>query len=57
MNFNVEFQTLMRFCFLQGKCVFTPWESHAIKVSKFQKQIFLFSFEPKNECNYFFILP
>ena len=24
-----------------------------IKVSKFQKQIFLFSFEPKNEQNYF----
>ena len=23
------------------------------KVSKFQKQIFLFSFEPKNEQNYF----
>ena len=24
-----------------------------LKVSKFQKQIFLFSFEPKNERNYF----
>ena len=27
----------------------------AVKVSKFQKQIFLFSFEPKNERNCFFI--
>ena len=26
-----------------------------LKVSKFQKQIFLFTFEPKNERNYFFI--
>ena len=26
-----------------------------LKVSKFQKQIFLFSFEPKNEQNYFLI--
>ena len=26
-----------------------------IKVSQFQKQIFLFSFEPKTEWNYFFI--
>ena len=25
-----------------------------LKVSKFRKQIFLFSFEPKNERNYFF---
>jgi hypothetical protein len=24
-----------------------------LKVSKFQKQVFLFSFEPKNEQNYF----
>ena len=24
-----------------------------LKVSKFQKQIFMFSFEPKNEQNYF----
>ena len=31
-----------------------PKES-ALKVSKFWKQIFLFSFEPKNERNYFFI--
>ena len=28
-----------------------PW----IKVSKFQKQIFLFTFEPKTEWNYFLI--
>ena len=28
-----------------------------IKVSKFQKQIFLLSFEPKNEQNYFLICP
>ena len=27
----------------------------ALKVSKFQKQIFLFSFEPKDERNYFLI--
>ena len=27
----------------------------SLKVSKFQKQIFLFSFEPKNERNYFLI--
>ena len=27
----------------------------ALKVSKFQKQIFLFSLEPKNELNYFLI--
>ena len=26
-----------------------------LKVSKFQKQIFLFSFPPKNERNYFLI--
>ena len=26
-----------------------------VKVSKFQKQIFLFSFEPKNKRNYFLI--
>ena len=26
---------------------------YILKVSKFQKQIFLFSFEPKNERNYF----
>ena len=26
-----------------------------LKVSKFQKQIFLFSFEPKNKRNYFLI--
>ena len=26
-----------------------------VKVSKFQKQIFLFSFKPKDEQNYFFI--
>ena len=26
-----------------------------LKVSKFRKQIFLFSFEPKNERNYFLI--
>ena len=34
-----DFQTFLRPCF--------------IKVSKFQKQIFLFSFEPKTERNYF----
>ena len=28
-----------------------------VKVSKFQKQIFLFSFEPKTEWNYFLFLP
>ena len=27
---TVEFLTLIRFCFLQGRCVFTPWESHAL---------------------------
>ena len=29
--------------------------AHFVKVSKFQKQIFLFSFEPKKEQNYFLI--
>ena len=29
----------------------------SLKVSKFRKQIFLFSFEPKNERNYFWFLP
>ena len=31
------------------------WQNNAglLKVSKFQKQIFLFSFEPKNKRNYF----
>ena len=28
---------------------------HFLKVSKFQKQIFMFSFKPKNERNYFLI--
>ena len=28
-------------------------QNNYLKVSKFQKQIFLFSFEPKNERNYF----
>ena len=40
-------------------CSFIPFCSsireEIIKVSKFQKQIFLFSFEPKNEQNYFLI--
>ena len=30
-------------------------QSPKLKVSKFQKQIFLFSFEPKNEWNHFLI--
>ena len=30
-------------------------DANLLKVSKFQKQIFLFSFEPKNERNYFLI--
>ena len=29
----------------------------SLKVSKFQNQIFLFSFEPKTEQNYFLISP
>ena len=33
--------------------LFVPISSNLIKASKFQKQIFLFSFEPKNEQNYF----
>ena len=34
-----------------GSCAFYA----ALKVSKFPKQIFLFSFEPKTERNYFLI--
>ena len=30
-------------------------ESDLLKVSKFWKQIHWFSFEPKNECDYFLI--
>ena len=30
-------------------------ERYTLKVSNFQKQIFLFSFEPKTEQNYFLI--
>ena len=32
---------------------FVPIADAEVKVSKIQKQIFLFSFEPKNERNYF----
>ena len=31
----------------------TNWPKKALKISKFQKQIFLFLFEPKNEWNLF----
>ena len=31
--------------------------NYQVKVGKFQKQIFLFSFEPKNEQIFFWILP
>ena len=33
--------------------IFISLTKNHLKVSKFQKQIFLFSFEPKNERNYF----
>ena len=32
---------------------YTAYPHNLLKVSKFQKQISLFSFEPKNERNYF----
>ena len=46
-----------------AKRVFCNFENHAydtvsityLKVSKFQKQIFFFSFEPKNVQNYYLI--
>ena len=42
--------------FEHGTTVERPSEIEPpLKVSKFQKQILLFSFEPKNERNYFLI--
>ena len=43
---------------LEGRYIFISMNqkvSYYLKVSKFQKQIFLFSFPPKNEWNYFLI--
>jgi hypothetical protein len=42
-----------RACLCQSLSI--VWKVGFLKVSKFQKQILLFSFEPKNEQNYFLI--
>ena len=62
----IQIWTLLDFDTLQKKCtrVSKKWFQEIrdspslsaemkLKVSTFQKQIFLFSFEPKNEQNYF----
>ena len=50
----VNFQAQMSFPVEKGFFKILTFKE-GLKVSKFQKQIFLFSFEPKNERSYFLI--